>query len=83
MQNMQVDTIFQHYYQVAEIRPNKKIPYPNFDHPTGLGFCKIKQNMAALWLCQHDMPKRNVFIKDLHCTGRKLGLKDNDTNHIS
>ena len=80
---MQVDIIFQHYYQVAEIRSIKKIPYPNFGHPTGLAFCKIKQNMAALWLvCQPDRPKIIVFIKDLHCNGRKirpkgqLGLKD-------
>ena len=41
---MQLDTIFQHYYQVSEIRSNKEIPYPNFDHDhlTGLTFCKIK-----------------------------------------
>ena len=47
---MQADIIFQHYYQVAEIRSIKKIPYPNFGHSTGLAFCKIKQNMAPLWL---------------------------------
>ena len=50
MQKMQVDIIFKHYYQVAEIRSIKKVPYPDFDYPTGLVFCKIKQNMAALWL---------------------------------
>ena len=73
---MQVDIIFQHYYQVAEIRSIKKIPYPNFDNPTGLAFCKIKPNMAPLGLvCQPDKPKIIVFIKDLHCTGRKIRSK--------
>ena len=73
---MQVDIIFQHYYQVAEIRSIKKIPYPNFGHPTGLPFRKIKPNMAALFVVrQPEMPKINVFIKDLHCTGRKIRSK--------
>ena len=74
---MQVDIIFQHYYQVAEISSIKKIPYPIFGHPTGLAFCKIKQNMTALWLvCQPDRPTIIVFfIKDLHCTGRKIRSK--------
>ena len=76
MHKMQVDIIVQHYYQMAEIRCIKKIPYPNFGHPTGHAFCRIKQNMAALWLvCQRDRPKIIVFIKDLHCTGRKIRSK--------
>ena len=66
---MQVDIIFQHYYQVAKIRSNKKIPYPNFDHPKVLAFCKIKQNMAALWLVyQPDMLKikTNLLLQEIN-----------------
>ena len=73
---MQVDIIFPHNYQVAEIRSIKKIHYPNFGHPMGLPFCKIKQNTALLWqVCQPDRPKIIVFITDLHCTGRKIKSK--------